>query len=151
MGLGIIGAFIVGLATACLLFFSGALQDVPVPDVGIDSSISSCLNEIKRKIEIMELKFPGNVKSNIYESNKFNNKQSTLDYLEEWGYLGPIKYISFPELYGMNQNKQYDDIIISLVEIEASYNGEYGGGLIPLICIDGSLTERSKQRLSILY
>lgn len=133
-----------------------------------DSSITSCLDEIKEKVRIAEAKSP--VPSNIYvkEYRKFTNTQDALDYLEEWGFMPKLlePYALFPELFEENETcvscptcikgefcfaggynpAEYNDVIIALTRFDYSFEGSTAGSLQPIICINGSMVESSEKK-----
>ncbi len=102
-----------------------------------DVSITTCLNEIRRKFEIDETKAPIKTRHNIKEYKKFNNNSDAENYLNEWGFntfsFGGDILISSKDWF----DKEHNDIIIVLVKRGISFDGNTISALYPHICIDG--------------
>jgi len=105
-----------------------------------DPSVSSCLNQINKKLEIQKEKSV--IKTNIYikEYKKFSTKNEAENYLKEWGfsnyslyheglnYRGPVDWMDYAQ----------KDIIIALVKQEWSAEGQIISQLSPYLCVDGN-------------
>ncbi|UCD20940.1 MAG: hypothetical protein JSW08_00110, partial [archaeon] len=73
----------------------------------------------------------------------FDNNTEALNYIKEWSSMPPLAVDFFySEL--LNEN-QHSDIIVVLIKTEVSSQGDHFKFLKSLVCINGSLTESSKQ------
>jgi len=111
-----------------------------------DPSVSSCLSQINRKLDIMKEKSPIKISIYVKEYKKFSTKNEAENYLKEWefsdyslyhedlGYLGPAGWMDYAQ----------KDIIIVLVKQEASFEGQTVSQLSPYLCFDGEFKTKTR-------
>jgi len=145
----IVGSLIVSwLVSGGFGGIGGFFEEILKPSLkSEDASVSQCLNQITEKASIEEKKSLFNTKIYPEEYKKFNNTNETIEFLREWGY--EPSFFNFPDLfdgYGGNPIEHNDiTIVLTRVKIYAP-EGEIKL-LLPLVCINGTLTENSKNKL----
>ena len=107
-----------------------------------DTSVSDCLNDLKRSLKIQEEKAVVKTTFDIKEYTRFDNNQDALDYLSEWGFnQHSLGIYSDSYMGSMNTNNwlenENNDIIIILIKRKMSMGGDTLSLLYPSLCLDG--------------
>lgn len=117
----------------------------------LDPSIESCKQDILDYAEFATIKESINYKVVFIQIEKFTDPLSVKVFLEEWDYK--FDYTKFRELYefkigGKTSLIKYDDIVVALIKTEETPEEDpedlYISILKPIICIDGKMTQQSK-------
>ncbi len=151
------------------IFSSNSLNSVdisknPQPQ---SSFLVSCQSEMKEKTRMAEERSLLNLNVDIREYKEFDDTYSAVQYLREWGIIGDrvTGYNLYPDLFESNLGKtvydidlnkeedmqyiiSYNDIIVFLARFEYTNGVENYKVLLPIICVDGELTEKSIWRFN---
>ena len=102
-----------------------------------DFSTQTCLNQINERNRMEKEKSFMETNFNIIEIQKFNDTNSSLNYLTKWDlnnvYLIPSE---------LSNGKEYNDIIIVLIKMEIIDGNSKMGLLYPYVCINGEYIEK---------
>ncbi|MBU0962569.1 MAG: hypothetical protein KKD48_01550 [Nanoarchaeota archaeon] len=112
-----------------------------------DSLMTSCLNDINQKLNILKQKYDANVW--ILEYKKFETNEEAKEYLDMWGF-STYTILIFEDIKAINEDYlEFNHLVIVLIKSRADL---LEGPIIqtsPLVCVDGKLTESSKKRITL--
>ena len=114
----------------------------------------SCLIEVNERIYYLKQRGTSSSRIKILESKQFYNTQDTIDYLHKWGFKekpgffeslsqGVLPYNDLYETQKYENIREYDDLTIVVIKAENRIEGTEVAITIPLLCLNGELTENS--------
>ena len=121
-----------------------------------DPLLKSCLEEVKKNLEILKERSIFPVSVYIKEYKQFNGTEEAIEYLKEWRFdlINLWRESSYPDLYDYKNGKydiiEHDNPIIVLIKGEMTIELTKTQIFAPLICIGGKLTENSKESLGLV-
>lgn len=123
---------------------TNTLKTTKINDNYEPSSTTLCINEIKRKAEISIAKLEvGSPKIYVKEYKSFTDSSEAIEYLDLWGFNDNFLY---NKDHWEKQMKNSSDIVVALVRFENTAYDNYVGILQPILCVDGKMTESSKNK-----